>query len=100
MHAANCLLYRSAVDALQRSLPCAQEVVATNFCKEMRFTFSQYRTMYCVFTFFAVMMVRPFVPYCKSFVFFLKPQPLHSNEVADSVHALVCLTNLLVPGMA
>ena len=28
----------------------AQEVVATNFFKELRFTFSQYRSMYCLFT--------------------------------------------------
>ena len=50
----------------QQSLPWAQEVVATNFFKEVRFTFSQYRTLYCVFTFFAAIMVRPFVPCCKS----------------------------------
>lgn len=64
MHAAECLRYKTSNDTLQQSLPYAQEVVATNFFKEVRFTFSQYRTMYCVFTTFALMMVRLLVPFC------------------------------------
>lgn len=36
-----------------------QEVVSSNFFKELRHTWNQYRSMYCLFTFFAVMIVRP-----------------------------------------
>ena len=54
----------SPEDALRQSSPSVQEVIASNFFKELRFTFSQYRTMYCLFTFFTVMMVRPPGPQC------------------------------------
>jgi hypothetical protein len=36
----------------------AQEVTATNFFRELRYTFNTYRSMYCLFTVFAIMIVR------------------------------------------
>lgn len=55
---AACIMHQ-ALESLQQRPPCVQEVVASNFFKELRFTFFQYRTMYCLFAFFTVMMVRP-----------------------------------------